>query len=421
MTEREAGDSKYLWLPSTDGGEDDTGLTVESARDIYLTDTSGRVFLDANSGLWNVPFGYNSPFLEAAVRENLISSASLFCHPHKPAVDISRELSRRLPPYSKFFLVCSGSAAADTAVRMVLAACEARGCRRRLVFGHLPGSYHGVTLAALSLMGLESYRGNAAGLLESRTLPDPWKEDAAGQLPEFFDRHGDRIAAVFIEYVQGSGGVRRVPADYVGELQRLANAHGVYVIGDEVATGIYRSGPFVLAEENGCWPDLLLLGKAITGGYASLSVVCASKELFECVTAHPATRRLLGFTTGGHPLGCSLGLAVLRHTEGEEFRVTRELGASFLARNRSTLGDCPQVKEVRGWGHMYGVELEAKVLQRLAGRQGFVRRVTSEAVNQRLFIHPLSVGVIPLFPAFSATEGQLTEMIERLSRVLRAL
>jgi adenosylmethionine-8-amino-7-oxononanoate aminotransferase len=272
-------------------------------------------------------------------------------------------------------------------------------------------------------MGIHGYTGGATRLIKTVPLPDPTNDPKldALRLRDFFRQYGHSVAAIYLEYVQGSGGIRVLPKAYAQQLWKLAKNNEILIIGDEIATGLYRSGKFVAAEHYNLWPDILLLGKALTGGYAPLSAVAVTGTIFNKVHSDGQLGRLAGFTTGGHPVSCSVALAVLKLTNRTRFTNHLARAAAHLRKRLTSLPPTLPVKEVRGLGHMYGIVIHEDKLKHMGTPLEFIKRVTLLAVKKRIVLHPLQNGTIPVLPALTASIEQLDVISDRLIAVLRAL
>jgi adenosylmethionine-8-amino-7-oxononanoate aminotransferase len=418
-------DNSHVWLPSTRRGSFDPtwSFIARAAKGVYVEDTNGREYIDLNSGLWNASFGYDNDTIIRSIEAGLhtLTSASLFRRLNEPAVRLAGELAEALPHYARFFFANSGSEAADVAISISHAHWKARNQKGVPMIGALPGAYHGVTRATLGLMGIDDYTQSAPSVIPVARLPDPFgpSESLASRLHSFFDSYQSSLSAVFIEAIQGSGGVRIIPDEYLRILWERARLFGTLIVTDEVATGFFRTGIPFASQRLPASGDMIMLGKALTGGYVPMSAVGVTDEVFRTVTCHNATDRLAGFTNSGHPLACAAALGVLDLLKTEAFEASQSVGERTLGRIVHSLTSCDCVAHVRGCGHMYGVQLKEECIESLGGPEAFIHHVTKLALDRHILIHPLSIGVIPVFPALTSTTSELETMIERLNRVLK--
>jgi adenosylmethionine-8-amino-7-oxononanoate aminotransferase len=418
--------SDLLWMPSVKGGRylPDRHLIVASTTDFGVCDIRGRHYLDLNSGLWHVSFGYAHHVLVTAAHDAVehIPATSLFRRVHEPALAVATRLSERLPDY-RFFFGCTGSDAADTAMRIASAYRRAKG-RKEDLFATVEGGYHGVTYAAMSVMGIEGYRGADVACPPRVVLPRI-QEDADPDWPARIDGAfaaiGDQLTAVFVEVIQGSGGIIPLSAEYLRTLRKKCDDRDALLIVDEVATGVHRAGSFLASSDVGLQGDMIILGKALTGGFGALSVVAVQNRLFEEINVDGAVSRLAGFTQGGHPAACHVAAALLDYVRTPEFLSALDQGASFLANRMPSLAGHPAVHQVTGRGHMWGVQLRPDHIERLGGTDAFIGKTTRAGLDHGALLHPLASGTIPFLPPVVAPRSVLLEMVGRLSTTLDSL
>jgi adenosylmethionine-8-amino-7-oxononanoate aminotransferase len=415
--------SDLLWMPSVRGGRylPDRHLIVTSTTDFGVRDVHGRHYLDLNSGLWHISFGYTNRVLLAAARNAVehVPATSMFRRIHEPALAVAVRLSERFPDH-RFFYGCTGSDAADTAMRIASAYRHATG-REGDLFASVQGGYHGVTYAAMSVMGIESYRGTGITLTPHVVLPRVEEDvaiDWSADIDRTFAAIGDRLTAVFVEVIQGSGGIIPLSADYLRALRKKCDDYDALLIVDEVATGVYRTGSFLASSDVGIRGDMTILSKALTGGFAALSVVAAQNRIFEAINADPTVSRLAGFTQGGHPTACHVAAAVLDYVGTPEFLSAADKGAVFLADWMPSLSAHPVVDRVTGRGHMWGIQIRRDDIERLGGADSFVIKATRAGLDHGALLHPLASGTIPFMPPISASVPVLQEMADRLGVIL---
>ncbi len=337
-------------------------------------DDHGRSYLDARSGLWAVTVGYGRADIVDAVTESLrrLSFAPLTDTASPVALDLAARLAQILPgDLDAIALVPTGSEAVDTALKLARAYHTAAGERRRRVVISREYAAHGSTYAGSSLSDPDRglLRGMGGRISGIRFAPTPYRYRcrfcargpactlACADAVEgaIIAAGTDRVAAVFAEPVPGPGGVLVPPDEYWPRLREVCDRHGVLLVADEVITGFGRTGRWFACDHWGVVPDLMVLGKGMTGGYHALGAVAMRRHV-----AGRLAGRLLphGFTYSGHPAACAAALACLRITESEDL-VARAAaqGARLLEGLRRALASCPTVGEVRGLGLMVAIEL----------------------------------------------------------------
>jgi beta-alanine--pyruvate transaminase len=416
-----------VWLPSTRRGSFDPSWSfiARRAKGVQIEDTEGRTYLDLNSGLWNVSFGYDNEIILRHLEAGLstLTSGTLFRRLNEPALEVAKRLTALVPHYARCFFTNSGSEAADIAFSICHSYWRALDRGGEPLVATLQGAYHGVTYTTLGMMGIDHYIQSAPTTRSTVRLPDPFAvdRDPVADLPHFFDTYGDRLCAVFVEHIQGSGGVRVLPDDYLAALYEHARALGALVVTDEVATGLHRTGPVFTSLRLPVQGDILIAGKALTGGYACMSVLAVTDNVFQAVTSFSGTDRLAGFTGSGHPLACSAALGVLELIGTEVFTSLRTTGCGALAGFVRRFLGSPAVVDVRGGGHMYGIVIHPKCIDSLGGPDAFIVMMTRLALSKGIVIHPLAIGVIPFFPALTSSVSELEEMVDRLLAALAGL
>jgi adenosylmethionine-8-amino-7-oxononanoate aminotransferase len=434
-----AWDHAYLWHPFTQMQEwlaEDPLIIVAGAGN-YLIDAEGRRYLDGVSSLWCNVHGHRRPELDAALRAQLdrIAHSTLLGLAGEPAIVLAKRLVEMTPPnLTRVFYSDAGATAVEIALKMALQYWQLRGATQRTQFVSLTDAYHGDTLGAVSVGYCEGFHRFFKPLLvPCHKLTPPhifrWQrgmsEDealhaAVHEAETFFDRSGRELAALIIEpLMQGAAGMWAQPPGYVRALRALTRAHGVLMICDEVATGFGRTGQMFAVEHAQVDPDLLCLGKGISGGYLPLAATLASEEIFEAFLGayEGFTTFFHGHTYTGNALACAVAIAscdifvrdrVLDHVAQH----THQLRA-LLERDIRPL---PHVGDIRQWGLMVGIELvrnrERREPYGVAERMG--RRVILHARQQGVILRPLG-DVIVLMPPLSITAGE----VDRLCAVTR--
>jgi adenosylmethionine-8-amino-7-oxononanoate aminotransferase len=344
-------------------------------------DDRGRSYLDARSGLWAVTLGYGREDVAQAVAEQLrrLSFAPLTDAASPEALELGRRLGGILPgDLRTAVLVPTGSEAIDTALKLARAYHTAGRERRRIVISR-EYSAHGSTYAAASLSDPDRglLRGIGPGLSGIRFAPAPFRFRCAycagaaactlqcvSAVERVLQAAGAaRVAAVVAEPVPGPGGVLVPPPEYWPALRALCDRYRVLLVADEVVTGFGRTGRWFACDHWNVVPDLMVLGKALTGGYQTLAAVAMREHV-----AVRLARRVFahGFTYSGHPAACAAAAVCLDALEREQLIARAAARGEWLLRTlRGALGSCPIVGEVRGLGLMLAVELVADRESRL--------------------------------------------------------
>jgi adenosylmethionine---8-amino-7-oxononanoate aminotransferase len=381
-------DRAHVWHPYSSVVEPPDLWPVVDARGTRLVLEDGRELVDGMSSWWAAVHGYRHPVLDAAAK----AQVDRFSHvmfgglTHAPAVELCELLVAITPePLSRVFLADSGSVAVEVALKMALQHWQGRGQGQRTLLLTVRGGYHGDTAGAMSVCdpvtGMHTlFRDHVAQQLFVARPRPAWGEPVQpGDLDEVraaLEQHGERIAALVVEPVlQGAGGMRAYSADYLRELVALCRSYGVLVVFDEIATGFGRTGAFWAAERAGVVPDLLCVGKALTGGYLTLGAVLTSDAVAEGVCAAGAFQH--GPTFMANPLACAVARASVELLV-ETWRPSVARLEAGLRDGLAPVRDLPGVADVRVLGGVGVVELaeqpDSRALQRaLVARGAWVR------------------------------------------------
>lgn len=409
-------DRAHLWHPYASTTRPDPVYPVESASGVRLRlhRESGPVeVVDAMSSWWCAVNGYGVPELDRAATEQLCQMSHVMFGglTHEPAVGLARRLVD-LVGLERVFFTDSGSVAVEVAMKMAWQAHAAGGLRRTKMFT-LRGGYHGDTFSPMSVCDPEGGMHTMYGGLvpEHVFAPQPpagidrdadlmavieWEQATRA----LYEQHADEIAAVIVEPVlQGAGGMYLYPARCVDFLTTLAHEHGALVIHDEIATGFWRTGPAFAGEHGAARPDIVCVGKALTGGYLTLAAVLCSGEVAERVSNSPAGAMMHGPTFMANPLACAvananLDLLVARDAPTLVQRIQDEL-RDGLAGARAL----DSVADVRGIGAVGVIELTGPV---------DVARVTEAALDRGVWVRPFRNLVYTMPPFISTTEDIAT-------------
>lgn len=399
-------DREHLWHPYSSMTAPSRVYPVRSASGVRLRlDRDGREVevVDAMSSWWCAIHGYAVPELDAAVREQLGSMSHVMFGglTHEPAVELGRRLVRLAPDgLDKVFLADSGSVSVEVAMKMAWQAHAADGLTRTKMFT-VRGGYHGDTFSPMSVTdpqgGMHSMYG---GLLIEHVFADKPPtafeplEDWTARTTALFEQHATEIAAVIVEpLLQGAGGMHVYHPGAVQHLAELARAHGALVIFDEIATGLWRTGTLWAGTACGVTPDIMCVGKALTGGYLTLAAVITSGEVAARVDASPAGAMMHGPTFMANPLACAVANASLDllGTRGAEDDV-RILG-DLLDQGLTDAADHPAVADVRTLGAVGVLELHRPV---------DVARVTAAALDRGVWVRPFR-NLVYTMPPYTCT------------------
>jgi adenosylmethionine-8-amino-7-oxononanoate transaminase len=414
---------------------DARSLVIESAEGCWLTTTDGQRLFDGVSSMWCNIHGHQHPRLDAAIREQLDRVA------HVTSLGMSCETTDRFAQalvaicpedLNHVFLSSDGASAVEAAIKMALQywrQCE-QPCPDKTNYLALDRAYHGDTIGGASLGGIEHFHRIFSPLLfqplrgplpcSYRLPPGVTAANAAahyvGEIECILKEHHRSLAAVVVEpLIQGAAGMITHPAGFLARVRDLCTRYNVLLICDEVATGFGRTGAMFACEHESVTPDILCLGKGITGGYLPLAATVATTRVFEAFLGRSEERRQFfhGHTYGGNPLAAAVALASLELFEEQQLvDIARRHGERMRNRLDSIL-DHPRVGNIRGRGMMIGIELvqDRESRQPLHFESKLIENVCTLALQRGLWIRPLG-DVLVLMPPLAATREDLDWMVD---------
>jgi adenosylmethionine---8-amino-7-oxononanoate aminotransferase len=414
-------DHRHLWHPFTQqrGWVEEVPVVVESGEGTDLIDAEGRRYIDGVSSLWCNVHGHRHPDIDRAVREQLgrIAHSTMLGLTHEPGAELARRLVEIAPPgLNRVFYSDSGSTATEVALKMAFQYWRQRGGEdaRRTEFVTLRQAYHGDTIGAVSVGGIDTFHAAFEPLLfHSHQV----SADDSRDLEETLERHGERIAAVIVEpLVQGAAGILVQPPGFLRDVRRLCDRHGVLLICDEVATGFGRTGTMFACEQERVAPDFLCLGKGLTGGYLPLAATLATEQVYEGFLGAPEDGRTFfhGHTFTGNPLACAAAIANLEAFESEHTLLRLQPKIRLLHDLLAGVAAMDEVAEVRGRGMMVGIDLGE---HDPALRMG--HRVALEARERGAIIRPLG-DVVVLMPPLAIAKLELSRLVAIVRRSISA-
>ncbi len=405
-----AADRGLLWHPYSAVTEPVPVRVVESAEGVRLRLAGVGEVVDGMSSWWCAIHGYRHPALDRAAREQLerMSHVMFGGLTHAPAVGLAERLVALTPePLQHVFLCDSGSVSVEVAVKMALQAAVGRGEPQRTRLFTVRGGYHGDTFTPMSVCDpVGGMHALFAGVLPqqvfaplppagySRGADDPELQTWTAETTAVFQRHADELAAVVVEPVlQGAGGMRVYPPECLRVLRRLCDASGVLLVLDEIATGFGRTGTMFAAEHAGVVPDVLCVGKALTGGYLTLAAVLCTPDVAQAVCAPPAGALMHGPTFMANPLACAVASANLDLLTGRDWAQDVRRVEDGLRAGLAPAADLPGVRDVRVLGAVGVVQLDRPV---------DVARATDAALAAGVWLRPFRDLVYTMPPYVSS-------------------
>ncbi|AKK03061.1 adenosylmethionine--8-amino-7-oxononanoate transaminase [Corynebacterium epidermidicanis] len=418
-------DRQLIWHPYSPCPNPMLALPVASARGTRLTLADGRELIDAMSSWWAAAHGHSHPALIAAATKqiNTMSHVMFGGLTHEPAVELAQRLTA-LTGLDKVFYSDSGSVAVEVAIKMALQYQRGAGQAGRTKLLTWRGGYHGDTFAPMSVCDPEGgmhalWRGSIAEQIFAPRPPDrgAGQEHIDQYLAEFARHIDDTVAAIIIEpIVQGAGGMRFHDAELLVGLRQLCDEHGVLLIADEIATGFGRTGQLFATTGAGIKPDIMCLGKALTGGFMTFAATLASDRVAEAINRREAGGALMhGPTFMANPLACAVAVAAVKLVESGQWRVQVPRIEAGLKRGLAPLRDegaarAWGVRDVRVLGAIGVVELEESV---------DMAATTNAAVEAGVWIRPFGT-LIYVMPPFISTDEEITKICTAVQCAVQA-
>ena len=405
-------DRRHLWHPFTQQQAweaEEPPVVIEHAEGTRLYDTDGNAYIDGVSSLWCNVHGHRHPAIDGAIAAQLgrVAHSTMLGLSHEPAITLAERLLAIAPPgLTRVFYSDSGSTAVEVALKMAFQFARQQGESRRTRFISLENAYHGDTLGSVAVGGIETFHS-----LYEPLLFGGWHAPAGdlNAMAELLSEHGDEVAAVIVEpLVQGAAGILLSPPGYLRGLRELCDQHGVLLICDEVATGFGRTGQMFACQHEDVTPDLMCVGKGLTGGYLPLAATLTTERIYEGFLGPADEGRTFfhGHTFTGNPLACAAALATLEVFEQERTLETLQPKIELLQRNLDRrVAVLPLVGQIRQRGFMVGIELVGGEPGERLGHQ-----VTLAARSRGAIIRPLG-DVVVLMPPLSISEADLCRLV----------
>lgn len=426
-------DLEHVWHPFTamQVWLDEQPLVIERAEGCELIDTDGNRYLDGVSSLWVNVHGHGHQVINAAITAQLgnLAHSTFLGLTHPTAIELAARLTALAPGnLSRVFFSENGAAAVEVALKMAYSYWRNLG-EHRDRFVHLDLAYHGDTLGAVSVGGIERFHETYRDLITpTASFPAPYcyrcpldlthpscNLECAEELNDVLSNEAGRVAAVIVEpLVQGAAGIITAPDGHLARVAEIARQHGTLLIVDEVATGFGRTGTMFAYEQAGIEPDLVCIGKGVTGGYLPMSATLATEGIFAAFLAPPEAHSTLyhGHSYSANPLCCAAALANLDIFEDEQTLANLQPKIQLLAALLAPLADHPHVGEVRQRGFMVGIELvkDRSTKEEFPEALQVGANVTRAARELGVVIRPLG-DVVVLMPPLTISTDQLKHLV----------
>lgn len=432
-------DKQYVWHPFTQMADYCAGepVVIEEGDGVMLRDAEGNEYYDGVSSLWVNLHGHQVDEIDQAIEDQLdkVAHSTLLGQGGEAPTRLAKQLVEVTPPgLEKVFYSDSGATAVEIGMKMAIQfwANKAGSPTDKKRFLTFEGGYHGDTFGPMSIVPDPEFHWPFENLLpEPVQVPFPhvkrWPgtddskqvlNESLDTVNDAIDEHEDELAALVVEPVQGAGGMVTPPEGFLNGLRELTRDRELFLMVDEVATGFGRTGEVFACDKEGVTPDIMTLGKGITGGYLPVAATMATREIYERFLGERKEGLLHGHSYTGNALGCAAACASLKLLRERMGTLPEKIDC--ITDQLKGTESMDHVYEVRQAGFMVGVELDRSRVECPEGSRGPGWAVCSEARSRGMLLRPLGP-VVVFMPPLASSLDDLRAMTDILTESLRSI
>lgn len=412
-------DGEHLWHPYAALKNTPARFLAKEAHGTTIETADGLKLIDAVSSWWCMAHGHNAPEIVQAIQKQ----SEKMCHvmfggfTHEPAIELGEKLIKFLPQgLNKIFFADSGSIAVECAAKMAVQYQYAKGHPEKCKLVALKGGYHGDTAGAMALSDPDGMHVLFRGIMPQHYFAErpncradgPWDDADFASMENVVAEHEREIAAVICEPVfQGGNGMWLYNANYLKRLRKLCDEKGILLILDEIASGFFRTGPRFAMEHAEILPDIMCIGKALTGGSITMAACVASEMVAETITDSKISAFMHGPTYMANPLACAAGIASLSLFESRDYASSVKRIEARLKRNLEPLRSLENAADVRVLGAIGVLELKAKPFA-----EDILKVIRETGVWLRSFCN-----YVYTMPPLVTTDAEIDRICEAIKRI----
>jgi adenosylmethionine-8-amino-7-oxononanoate aminotransferase len=419
-------DAQHIWHPYSSVTNPPIIHEVVSADGVRLTLADGRTIIDGMSSWWSAIHGYNHPRLNQVVKAQIdhMSHVMFGGLTHQPAIELARKLiDITAQPLQKVFFSDSGSIAVEVAIKMAIQYWFAQGKSHKQCLLTLRNGYHGDTFGAMAVSDPENGLHNMFESILAKHLfapaptcinDDDWQDGDIAEFRQLINEHKEELAAVILEpLVQGAGGMRFYCPEYLRQVRALCDEHNVLLILDEIATGFGRTGSLFAYEQADTCPDILCVGKALTGGYMTLAATLCTDKVAEGIAADGSGVLMHGPTFMANPLACRVACESIDVLLESDWQQKVQVIEQQLNQELMPFKALDLVKDVRVKGAIGVVELHQPIDDQMDWLPKYI-------VDQGVWIRPFR-NLIYIMPPFIIETDELTKLTVVIGKIIEKL